>query len=62
MAVTRYSFSYCGIPCEKFGLTYIPDAKDRAFDETDYTPITETVTGRVGSNWFGNTVKNRDFS
>ena len=62
MGVMRYSFSYCGIPCEDFGLRYIPDQKARAFDQAEYTPITETVTARVGSNWFGNTVKNLDFT
>ena len=58
----RYSFSYCGIPCEDFGLRYIPDQKARAFDQAEFTPITESVTARVGSNWFGNTVKNLDFT
>lgn len=62
MAVTRYSFSYCGISCEELGLVYIPDAKGRATDEADYSAITETITGRTGVNWYGNTVKERSFT
>lgn len=58
----QYSFSYCGISCEEFGLHYIPNAKSRSFDQADYTEISETVTGRAGANWFGNTVKKLDFT
>ena len=55
-------FTYNGTHCGTYGIEYIPDAEDRWFEGTDYEVYDTDVSWRNGGYYYGNKVKNREFS
>ena len=55
-------FTYGGIHCSKFNITYIPDAKTRWFSSPSFSVYEEEVSRRDGGYYYGNNVKIRKFT
>ena len=55
-------FSYGGVHCSKYNITYIPDAKDNWFSSPSFSVYEEEVTRRDGGYYYGNSVKIRKFT
>ena len=55
-------FTYNGIHCNQFGVGYVPDAKDRWFEDPEFEVYSKDVDWRDGGYYFGNKVNIREFN